>query len=64
MDGLGSGFTDVELSFRFGYEVSDNLFPYVGVLHGRLLGQTADFAKDAGEDANDVSLLVGLGVAF
>jgi copper resistance protein B len=60
--GVGAGFSVLELGARLRYEIRRELAPYLGVAWHRRLGDTADLARAAGEDASDVSLVVGLRV--
>ncbi len=61
---LGSGLSDLQFGLRLRYEIRREIAPYVGVVWARRFGQSADFARDAGEDTNDVQLLAGLRVWF
>ena len=60
----GSGFSDIELGLRLRYEIVQEFAPYVGVEWARKLGDTARFARDAGEDANRVSFVMGVRAWF
>ena len=62
--GVGSGLTDVELGLRLRYEFKRELAPYIGVNIERKLGDTADFARVAGEDVDDVRVVLGLRAWF
>jgi copper resistance protein B len=57
---VGPGFNDVELGLRLRYEVVREFAPYIGVNWERKLGETADIARDHGEDASDVSFVTGV----
>jgi copper resistance protein B len=57
---VGPGFNDVELGLRLRYEFVREFAPYIGVNWERKLGETADIARDHGEDASDVSLVTGV----
>jgi copper resistance protein B len=63
-NGIGSGFSDLELGLRLRYEIRREFAPYVGVHWERKFGHTADLARDAGEDADDVALVAGVRVWF
>ena len=63
-NGIGSGFSDVELGLRLRYEVRREFAPYLGLLWDRKLGQTADFAREEGEDSTDLSFVAGVRVWF
>lgn len=62
--GIGAGLSDVELGLRLRYEIVKEFAPYVGVEWARKVGDTARFARVAGEDANKVSLVAGVRVWF
>lgn len=61
---LGSGVTDLELGLRLRYQVTREFSPYVGVTYGRKFGGTADYAKAAGEDDTETSVVVGVRTWF
>lgn len=60
--GLGRGFNDVELGLRLRYELHRQFAPYVGGNWTRQLGSTADFARQAGADVGELSLVAGVRV--
>jgi copper resistance protein B len=62
--GIGSGLSDVELGLRLRYEVVKEFAPYVGVEWARKVGDTARFARAAGEDTNGVSFVMGVRAWF
>jgi len=62
--GIGSGLTDAELGLRLRYEIRREFAPYVGVVWSRKVGDTAGFARAAGEDVEDTRLVVGLRAWF
>lgn len=62
--GIGSGFSSAELGLRLRYDFRREFAPYVGVNFERLFGRTADFARAAGEDAEETSFVVGLRAWF
>lgn len=61
---LGSGVTDLELALRLRYQVTREFSPYVGVTFGRKFGGTADYAKAAGEDDTETSIVIGVRTWF
>ena len=63
-NGIGAGLSDVELGLRLRYEIKREFAPYVGVSWDRKLGDTADFARAAGEDPSSVSLVAGVRLWF
>lgn len=62
--GVGSGLSDSELGLRLRYEVRREFAPYVGVTWNRSYGQTAQYARDDGEDTNQVRWVVGVRLWF
>ena len=58
--GIGSGPVYVEAGLRLRYRLADAFAPYVGVNWERLLGRTARFARDAGDDVEATQLVVGV----
>lgn len=56
----GSGLSDASLDLRLRYEITRQFAPYVGVSYQRRFGKTADYARLAGERAEDTSLVVGI----
>jgi copper resistance protein B len=61
---IGSGLSDLQLALRLRYEFRRELAPYLGIVWTRRFGQSADFARDAGEDASDLQVLAGLRIWF
>jgi copper resistance protein B len=57
---IGSGLSDVELGLRLRYEVVKEFAPYVGVEWAKKTGDTARFARAAGEDADVISFVAGI----
>ena len=62
--GVGSGLSDVEAGLRLRYEIRREFAPYVGVVWSRKVGDTADFARAAGDGVSDTRLVVGLRAWF
>lgn len=62
--GLGAGFTSAELGLRLRYEFRQEFAPYVGVAYERRLGETAKFARIAGDDAEEARLVLGVRAWF
>ncbi|MGB5493570.1 MAG: copper resistance protein B [Sedimenticolaceae bacterium] len=62
--GVGSGLSDLLLGMRLRYEIRRELAPYLGVNWTKTFGNTADFARDEGEDTNDVQIVAGLRAWF
>jgi copper resistance protein B len=57
---LGRGLTELELGLRLRYRIAEPFAPYVGIRYDRLLGRTADIARQAGDDIDATSLVLGL----
>lgn len=62
--GIGSGLSTVEAGLRLRYEVTRRFAPYVGVVHERAFGRTADFRKDDGHAARDTRIVAGARIWF
>ncbi len=62
--GVGSGINDVELGLRLRYEVRREIAPYVGINWLRLVGDTADLARDDEEDRDVLSFVAGVRFQF
>jgi copper resistance protein B len=63
-NGIGSGMSNVEIGLRLRYEFRREFAPYVGLHWERKFGETADLAREAGEDADELSLVAGVRVWF
>ena len=63
-NGIGSGLSDAELGLRLRYEIKREFAPYVGISWERKLGDTARFARAAGERVQSTSLVLGIRVWF
>lgn len=62
--GVGSGLSDTELGVRLRYEIRREFAPYVGVTWNRVYGNTADYAREEGEDRSEARLVLGLRLWF
>ena len=58
--GVQRGFNDMGLGLRLRYEFLRELAPYVGFNWSRKFGDTADRARDEGEQVDDLSFLAGI----
>lgn len=58
--GIGSGLGKIETGLRLRYEFTRKLAPYVGVVHERSFGGTADFVRDEGEATRDTRVVAGV----
>jgi copper resistance protein B len=61
---LGSGFTRLETGLRLRYEVTREFAPYIGVQYERVLGETANIYKRAGEERELLSAVAGVRLFF
>lgn len=61
---IGSGLSKGELGLRLRYEIRREFAPYVGVSYERAFGDTADFVRAHGEDAESTRFVVGLRAWF
>lgn len=57
---IGSGLADLRLGLRLRYEVLRDFAPYIGVVWGKKMGKTADFARAAGQSATDRQIIAGI----
>lgn len=62
--GIGAGLSKLETGLRLHYAVTGGLAPYVGVTHEAKLGETADFARAAGEDTDATAFVAGVRFAY
>lgn len=63
--GVGKGLASTETGLRLSYDLIDRAFsPYVGVVHERKYGDTADFAEAEGGSAEDWFAVIGARIAF
>jgi copper resistance protein B len=60
----GAGFADIDTGLRLRYEFSRNFAPYIGVVYEGNFGQTASYAKRAGESTGDFRFAFGVRVWF
>ena len=61
---IGSGLSTAEAGLRLRYEISRQFAPYVGIVHERAFGRTADFRREEGEDASDTRVVAGFRIWF
>lgn len=62
--GIGSGIGSVEAGLRLRYEIRRELAPYLGLAWEGKIGDTADFARAAGEERRSWSLVLGVRTWF
>ncbi|MGX9718928.1 copper resistance protein B [Stenotrophomonas acidaminiphila] len=58
--GVGSGLGHVEAGLRLRYEITRRFAPYVGFVHERRYGRSADIHRDAGEGTRDSRWVAGV----
>ena len=61
---LGAGLSDIDTGLRLRYEIDRKFAPYIGVVYQGKFGQTANFARQAGESTGDVRFAFGIRVWF
>ena len=59
-NGVGSGFTGLELGLRLRYEITRKFAPYIGVSWESALGETADLIEDEGGDEDLTAFVTGI----
>lgn len=63
--GVERGLVSTETGLRLSYDLIDRTFsPYVGVVHERKYGDTADFARADGRSTEDWFVVVGARLSF
>lgn len=62
--GVGAGLGNIEAGLRLRYELRREFAPYIGVTYQRRFGETADFARAAGEARDDVRVVAGVRTWF
>jgi copper resistance protein B len=61
---VGAGFSDIDTGLRLRYEFSRKFAPYLGVVYAGKFGQSASFARRAGESTGDVRFVFGIHTWF
>jgi len=62
--GIGSGLSTAEAGLRLRYEFTRRFAPYIGLVHERAVGNTADLRRAEGEDVDDTRLVAGVRLWF
>ncbi|CAN5230044.1 copper resistance protein B [soil metagenome] len=57
---IGAGLATAEAGLRLRYEVTRRFAPYIGVVHERTFGNTAELRRAAGEATGDTRVVAGL----
>ncbi len=60
----GAGLGSAEAGLRLRYEITRQFAPYVGVVHERRFGRSADYARADGEGPRDPRWLTGMRIWF
>jgi copper resistance protein B len=63
-NGIGSGLSDAELGLRLRYEIKREFAPYVGISWESKVGDSARFARTAGDRVQATSLVLGIRTGF
>lgn len=58
--GVGAGLSTMEVGLRLRYEVDRRFAPYVGVVHERAFGETADLRRAEDEEVGDTCFVAGI----
>ncbi|NHN66840.1 MAG: copper resistance protein B [Mesorhizobium sp.] len=61
---VGSGLSNTELGLRLRYEIRREFAPYIGVTWNRAYGNTADYAREEGDDRSEARLVLGVRLWF
>ena len=62
--GEGSGLNEIEIGLRLRYEIRREFAPYIGINWEQSIGQTASFARRAGDPTGQLSLVAGIRAWF
>jgi copper resistance protein B len=58
--GIGAGLSRIETGLRLRYEITRKFAPYVGLVHERSFGGTADLLRDEGESTETTKVVAGV----
>jgi copper resistance protein B len=61
---IGAGLSTAEVGLRLRYEITRQFAPYIGIIHERAFGRTADFRRADGEDSDDTRVVAGFRIWF
>jgi len=62
--GIGSGLSDLSAGLRLRYEIHRRFAPYLGINLEKRYGNTADFARAAGDDVDELDFVAGIRIWF
>ena len=58
--GIGAGVSKAETGLRLRYEITRRFAPYVGLVHERSFGKTADLRRDEGDGVRETRVVAGI----
>lgn len=61
---IGSGFSQLELGLRLRYEIRREFAPYIGINWWTKLGDTKQIAREAGDETDDLEIVIGIRAWF
>ncbi len=61
---IGATLSTVEAGLRLRYEIRREFSPYFGVNWQKLYGQSADYAREEGEDVDKLQFVIGVRAWF
>ena len=64
LEGFAAGLTELSASVRLRRDFAAGLNAYVGVIHDRLLSDTRELARAAGDSLQATRAVVGVGMQF
>ncbi|WP_454831919.1 copper resistance protein B [Pseudoxanthomonas wuyuanensis] len=62
--GVGTGLNKIEAGLRLRYEFTRRFAPYIGVVHERVFGSTADYHREEGGSVHDTRVVAGVRLWF
>jgi len=62
--GVGSGLNEIQTGVRLRYEITRRFAPYIGFVHERHYGNTANWLRQAGESSKDSRWVAGVRLWF
>ena len=62
--GVGRGISGIEAGLRLRYEMTRRFAPYIGLVHERAVGDSADFRRADGESTRDTRVVAGVRIWF
>jgi copper resistance protein B len=61
---IGAGLATVEAGLRLRYEITRRFAPYIGIVHERAFGRSAQWRRADGETVDDTRLVAGVRIWF